>query len=253
MALDRVWKLYRHGLADRSPVEVWLSPVQGSPIIDGSPVVVYATPDTEAPRILETTVVRTRWRDDIDLDSVFSDSSGNIWTVKRVLELGRRRWLDVEIESHEDVPVIITPEPPVTDDYAPQVGYTLRNGHARGNPYVQNLVVDSIELLQSDAANFKLLNHDVEFSGHTGFNGNIPDQVRVRIGAAGPTGHLRFGASVGSLFLLSGSGITLISGDLVIPPQRLAPTVETCRIEVAGVGNALRIGGYLRVLSATEG
>ena len=235
MALDRVWELRRLGLTDRAPLSVWLEPVDGSPII--------ASVDAERGRPVETAVLRMRWRDDVGLSSVFVSPDGDIWIPSETREVGRRRMLDVAVTHYEDAAITVTGTPPTTAEYTPQAGYTL----AKDGAAVQNLEVTFISVLLTHQALFRCTN--------PGAAGAVPATLQARIGAAGPIGTLTSGYGSRLFFQQDESVMNVTADDPTIPvtpagadnPRRFSLVADD-----GGVGAALAVGGYIRILSTEE-
>ena len=246
MALDRVYELYRGGLLDRNPLQIWAQPIEGSPII--------ASIDDDVGRPVETAVVRMRWRDDVELESVLVDvDQGRIWIPSELREVGRRRWLDVAMTHYEDAAIqTVDPAPPTTSQYTAQDGYTLM----KDGTLVQNLTIARISVLLADEVRFRLEN--------PGAAGVIPDGVVMRFGAAGaPYGQVWQVRGLSGFVDFARADVTVAADDQLIPARvvgqswqsawRVAGHVAPGDTDTRqGVGRVAAVGGYVRILSTTE-
>ena len=123
MALDRIWTLFdseTNAAANAGGEPVWL---QFAPVSS-----LVSLPSVLGPRVpLQTVTVRMRYRSDLSLASVLKDQEGNDWFVQQILEVGRRKWLDVSVLTYPPAPAEppAATWPPAADSGAQQDGYTL--------------------------------------------------------------------------------------------------------------------------------
>ena len=226
VSLDRRYTLYRTGLSDPSPLQVWAAPTTRSQVV--------ATFDVNAGTPISSVVLRMRWRDDVALNSVWTDSEGQIWIPSEIAEVGRRKFLDVAVTHYEDAPITITPTLPVVTGYIPQTGYTAVKD---GTP-VQNWVIASIRSITPSLATFKLTND--------GAAGSIPANLKVKIGNAGDALDLNIGIPAFQFFL-SDVSYAFTSHLTIIPAGQ-----KVFRLQGTGIGESLLVGGFIHVLSTTE-
>lgn len=95
-SLDRIYRVFPTGIG--SPESLWASHTFGSGLatvgqqIDQAGVL-YAP--------LSTVVLRVRYRTDINTNSRWQDEDGRYWRTNEILEVARRRWLDVSISTYD--------------------------------------------------------------------------------------------------------------------------------------------------------
>ena len=95
-SLDRIYRLWPTGVG--AAQTVWASHTFGSGLATvGQQIdlagVLYAP--------LSTVVLRIRWRNDITTDTRWEDEDGRYWRTNEILEVGRRRFLDVSISTYD--------------------------------------------------------------------------------------------------------------------------------------------------------
>ncbi len=118
--LDRIYRL-----ADGT--SFWGSPLLGSPLATVGPAI--PTPAGGRLRPTQTVTIRARWRNDVGVDTQIMDAEDRVWFANEVLEIGRRRWLDVGMSHYTStVPPSDEPDPdppPPTDPFTPPASWNF--------------------------------------------------------------------------------------------------------------------------------
>ena len=117
MALSEIWNIV-HGPVSRTPI--WAERRLDSPLITVPGDV------RDGATALSTATLRTRWRADIEIGAQLLDPHRRTWFVGELMEIGRRRYLDMSVATFPDaasvpIPVDETPEP--INPMMPPVGY----------------------------------------------------------------------------------------------------------------------------------
>lgn len=63
--------------------------------------------------VRSTITLRTRFREDVDINDRFRGQDGRVWHVNELSELGRRRWLDVSVTNYQADGYVPPVDPPV--------------------------------------------------------------------------------------------------------------------------------------------
>jgi len=141
MALDRVWTLLSTGQDDSTPERLWVRHANTSPLAGIGTARLFEdaeTGDTVSISPVSTVTIRMRYRRDVSLVSVFRDPDGRSWFVNEMLEIGRRRWLDVSITTYEDATSALPMIPSRT--FNPPTGWGLvdEDNNAIGDLRIEN-------------------------------------------------------------------------------------------------------------------
>ena len=123
MALSEIWKL----VATPNDVRpLWAERRTNSPLVSVGP------PDADGNSPLSTVTLRTRYREDITTTVTIESPDGRRWVVSELLEVGRRKYLDLALSTYAPGTVVTPtiPDPTPTDpeqpaDFVPPDGWGI--------------------------------------------------------------------------------------------------------------------------------
>lgn len=133
MALSEIWSIVRQGS---------IEPIWVEPRLDSALSTVGESIHLQSGailRALSTVTLRVRWRADVGVNDIWRDPLRRPWYVNEVLDVGRRRYLDVGLSTYGEVSATISTVPQ-SPDFTPPAAWnmTLTNG----TPW-HNLEIDS--------------------------------------------------------------------------------------------------------------
>ena len=168
MALDRTYHVYPDGPT------IWAEHSLRSPL-----VAIGATlrDQNDLPVEPEQTVtLRTRHRTDLNVSGVLTDRDGRVWVINELLELGRRKWLDISC-SHYGGSVLVDGETPVDPVIPPVADHTPQ---ARWGFQVDGVPVQSVT---AETTTDRVYRWEGEWddTGWTGDYTDAPHGVNARV------------------------------------------------------------------------
>ena len=136
MSLSDIWRIVR-GPNDLVPF--WVERRFDSPLATAG------GPDADGNDAVSAVTLRTRFRTDIGTNTTLTDDQGRVWSVQEVLEVGRRRWLDMSCATYALEAGDVIPDPTPTGDPSPP-GFTPPSGWGimQGDDAVSTVQIASV-------------------------------------------------------------------------------------------------------------